>query len=401
MSTTPEAGHLDRSGDSSEFEDSSPTGPRRDGRRRKGRSRRVAAAVVTVVAVAAVAVAAQQQGWLGGRDSKGDGPAKPQATAVIERMSLSTGMDVKGTIGYGHETDAVGRAGGTLTAIRQVGDVVRPGQWLWERDGVRVPYFRGDRPLWRVLKKNASGKEMRGADVRGLKRNLIGLGYADGLGLTADDTFTAATETAVKRWQKHLGAPRTGQVDPGSVVMLDMPRLRVSQAVGVVGSSLTGAALLKITGTDLVATAKVSYDQLSRLSPGTRLKVALPNGNTVSGKATAVNITPQQQDGGGQGQGGDTKQQAEVTVSLSDQKAVKAGGPGPATLTVSDRKANRVLAVPVTALLALAEGGYGVEVVQPDGQHKLVPVTIGLVADARAEITKGDLKEGTKVVIPE
>ncbi|RSM93680.1 hypothetical protein DMH25_35095 [Streptomyces sp. WAC 01325] len=401
MSTTPEAGHLDRSGDSSEFEDSSPTGPRREGRRRKGRSRRVAAAVVTVVAVAAVAVAAQQQGWLGGRDSKGDGPAKPQATAVIERMSLSTGMDVKGTIGYGHETDAVGRAGGTLTAIRQVGDVVRPGQWLWERDGVRVPYFRGDRPLWRVLKKNASGKEMRGADVRGLKRNLIGLGYADGLGLTADDTFTAATETAVKRWQKHLGAPRTGQVDPGSVVMLDMPRLRVSQAVGVVGSSLTGAALLKITGTDLVATAKVSYDQLSRLSPGTRLKVALPNGNTVSGKATAVNITPQQQDGGGQGQGGDTKQQAEVTVSLSDQKAVKAGGPGPATLTVSDRKANRVLAVPVTALLALAEGGYGVEVVQPDGQHKLVPVTIGLVADARAEITKGDLKEGTKVVIPE
>ncbi|MFG2268262.1 peptidoglycan-binding protein [Streptomyces chartreusis] len=401
MSTTPEAGHLDRSGDSSELEDSSPTGPRREGRRRKGRSRRVAAAVVTVVAVAAVAVAAQQQGWLGGRDSKGDGPAKPQATAVIERMSLSTGMDVKGTIGYGHETDAVGRAGGTLTAIRQVGDVVRPGQWLWERDGVRVPYFRGDRPLWRVLKKNASGKEMRGADVRGLKRNLIGLGYADGLGLTADDTFTAATETAVKRWQKHLGAPRTGQVDPGSVVMLDMPRLRVSQAVGVVGSSLTGAALLKITGTDLVATAKVSYDQLSRLSPGTRLKVALPNGNTVSGKATAVNITPQQQDGGGQGQGGDTKQQAEVTVSLSDQKAVKAGGPGPATLTVSDRKANRVLAVPVTALLALAEGGYGVEVVQPDGQHKLVPVTIGLVADARAEITKGDLKEGTKVVIPE
>ncbi|MFD8152775.1 peptidoglycan-binding protein [Streptomyces sp. NPDC001046] len=400
MSTTPEAGHLDRSGDS-EFEDSSPTGPRRDGRRRKGRSRRVAAAVVTVVAVAAVAVAAQQQGWLGGRDSKGDGPAKPQATAVIERMSLSTGMDVKGTIGFGHETDAVGRAGGTLTAIRQVGDIVRPGQWLWERDGVRVPYFRGDRPLWRVLKKNATGKAIRGADVRVLKRNLIDLGYADGLGLTADDTFTAATETAVKRWQKHLGAPQTGQVDPGSVVMLDMPRLRVSQTVGVVGSSLTGAALLKITGTDLVATAKLSYDQLSRLSPGTRLKVTLPDGTTVSGKVTAVNITPQQQDGGGQGQGGDTKQQAEVTVLLPDQKTVKAGGPGPATLTVSDHKADRVLAVPVTALLALAEGGYGVEVVQPDGQHKLVPVTIGLVADARAEITKGDLKEGTKVVIPE
>ncbi|GGT04630.1 hypothetical protein [Streptomyces cinerochromogenes] len=60
-----------------------------------------------------------------------------------------------------------------------------------------------------------------------------------------------------------------------------------------------------------------------------------------------------------------------------------------------------MLAVPVTALVALAEGGYGVEVIQPGGQHKLIPVTIGLVADARAQITKGDIKEGTKVVIPE
>ncbi|MGW7408439.1 peptidoglycan-binding protein [Streptomyces sp. NPDC054833] len=404
MNTAHEAGFLDRSGDSTGAEDSSsPTGRRRDGRRRTGRSRRVAGAVIAVAAVTALAVTAQQHGWLDGRDGDtGGGTAKPQATAVVERTSLSTGMDVKGTVGYGHETDAVGRTGGTLTAIRQVGDVVRPGQWLWERDGVRVPYFRGDRPLWRVLKKNKTGKDMRGEDVRALKRNLIDLGYADGLGLTADDTFTTATETAVKRWQKQLGAPQTGEVDPGSVVVLDMPRLRVSQTVGVVGSSLTGTALLKVTGTQLVATAKVSYDQLSRLSPGTALKVGLPNGNTVSGKVTAVNISAQQQqDGGGQDQSGNTKQQAEVTVSLPNQKTVKAAGPGPATLTVSDHKANQVLAVPVTALLALAEGGYGVEVIQPDGQHKLIPVTIGLVADARAEITKGDIKEGTKVVIPE
>ncbi|MEV7977643.1 peptidoglycan-binding protein [Streptomyces sp. NPDC086519] len=404
MNTAHEAGSLDRTGDSTESEDSSsPTGRRRDGRRRTGRSRRVAGAVITVAAVTALAVTAQQHGWLDGRDGgTGDGTAKPQATAVVERTSLSTGMDVKGTIGYGHETEVVGRAGGTLTAIRQTGDVVRPGQWLWERDGVRVPYFRGDRPLWRMLKKNKTGKDMRGEDVRALKRNLIDLGYADGLGLTADDTFTTATETAVKRWQKQLGSPRTGAVDPGSVVVLGLPRLRVSQTVGVVGSSLTGTALLKVTGTRLVATAEVSYSQLSRLSPGTGLKVGLPNGNTVSGKVTAVNISAQQQqDGGGQDQSGDTKQQSEVSVSLPDQKTVKAAGPGPAALTVSDHKANQVLAVPVTALLALAEGGYGVEVIQPDGQHKLIPVTIGLVADARAEITKGDIKEGTKVVIPE
>ncbi len=403
MSTTPESGPAAPFTEDAGSEEL-PAKSRRTRRRGKGRLGRVAVVVVTAAALTATVVVVRQQNWLGGPDGKGDGPAKPEATAIVERTSLSTGMDLKGNIGFGHERDAVGRAGGTLTAIRQVGDTVRPGQWLCERDGVPVPFFKGDRPLWRVLKKKPSGKEMRGKDIRDLKRNLIDLGYADGLGLSADDEFTAATETAVKRWQKHLGAPRTGQVDPGSVIMIDLPRLRVTKVVGIVGAPLGGTALLKVTGTDLLATAKATYDQLSLLSPGTQLKIGLPNGATVKGKVTSVEVNSQQQDvesdSGGDG-GGDTKRQSEVTVSLPDQKTVAKGGPGPATLTVADRRANRVLAVPVTALLALAEGGYGVEVVQPGGRRKLVPVTIGLVADARAEITKGDLREGTKVVIPE
>jgi peptidoglycan hydrolase-like protein with peptidoglycan-binding domain len=359
-------------------------GRSRGGRRRKG-SARVALGLVTVAALTATVAVGRQQGWLGDQGGGHDRPAPPVATATVERTSLSTGMDLKGTIGYGHAQDAVGRGTGTLTALRRPGDTVRPGQWIWERDGVPVPYFRGERPLWRVLKKGTKGK-----DVRDLKQNLVDLGYANGLGLSADDVFTAGTETAVKRWQKHVGAPRTGQVDPTAIVMLDLPRLRVLGAPGVVGSPLTGTAL--------VATAKVTYDQMARLSPGTSLNVSLPGGRTVRGKVTSLNIGGQDESGQGAGDG---KQQTEVAVSLTDQKAAAAAGPGPATLTVTDRKADKVLAVPVTALLALAEGGYGVEVVGADDRTRTVPVTIGLVADARAEITKGDVREGTKVVIPE
>jgi peptidoglycan hydrolase-like protein with peptidoglycan-binding domain len=369
-----------------------PTGRGRRSRRRK-RSTRVTLGLVTAAALTASVVVGRQQGWLGDQGDGHDRPAPPAATATVERTSLSTGMDLKGTVGYGHAQDAVGRGTGTLTALRRPGDTVRPGQWMWERDGVPVPYFRGERPLWRVLKKGAKGK-----DVRDLKQNLIDLGYANGLGLSADDVFTAGTETAVKRWQKQLGAPRTGQVDPTAVVMLDLPRLRVLEAPGVVGSPLAGTALLKVTGTALVATATVSYDQMARLSPGTSLNVSLPGGRTARGKVTSLNIGAQDDSGKGTE---DNKQQAEVTVSLTDQKVATAAGPGPATLTVTDRKADKVLAVPVTALLALAEGGYGVEVVGADGRTRTVPVTIGLVADARAEITEGDVRAGTKVVIPE
>ncbi|MEU8471942.1 peptidoglycan-binding protein [Streptomyces sp. NPDC029006] len=399
MSTTPQNDRTATFAESAESEER----PSR-GRRRTKRLRRIAVMGVTAAVLSATVVVARQHSWLSGQDGEGDSHAKPQATAVVERTSLSTGMELKGNIGFGHERDVVGSTGGVLTAIRKEGDTVRPGQWLWERDGVPVPFFEGDRPLWRVLKKQPSGKHMHGKDVRDLKRNLIDLGWADGLGLSADDEFTAATETAVKRWQKHLGAPQTGQVGPGSVVMIDLPTLRVTKVIGAVGVQLSGTVLLKATGTDLMATAKVTYDQLSLLSPGTRLKIGLPTGGTVNGKVTLVEVHSQRQDDApdsGGGGGGDTKQQSEVTVSLPDQKTVAKGGPGPVTLTVVDHRASQVLAVPVTALLALAEGGYGVEVVQPDGRQKLVPVTIGLVADALVQITKGDLKEGTKVVIPE
>ena len=66
---------------------------------------------------------------------------------------------------------------------------------------------------------------------------------------------------------------------------------------------------------------------------------------------------------------------------------------------VSDR-ADDVLAVPVTALLALAEGGYAVEVVTEDGSTVLVAVDPGLFADGFVEVTSSSLQAGMDVVIP-
>jgi hypothetical protein len=58
-----------------------------------------------------------------------------------------------------------------------------------------------------------------------------------------------------------------------------------------------------------------------------------------------------------------------------------------------------VLAVPVTALLALAEGGYGVEVVPADGPHRIVAVIPGLYAAGMVELTGDTVTEGTVVVV--
>jgi multidrug efflux system membrane fusion protein len=58
-----------------------------------------------------------------------------------------------------------------------------------------------------------------------------------------------------------------------------------------------------------------------------------------------------------------------------------------------------VLTVPVAALLALREGGYGVEVVEGTST-RIVAVDTGLFAGGRVEVTGEGLTEGMTVGMP-
>jgi hypothetical protein len=60
--------------------------------------------------------------------------------------------------------------------------------------------------------------------------------------------------------------------------------------------------------------------------------------------------------------------------------------------------AENALTVPVEAVLALAEGGYAVEVHGAASSH-LVGVELGTFADGFVEIA-GDVAEGAEVVVP-
>jgi hypothetical protein len=58
--------------------------------------------------------------------------------------------------------------------------------------------------------------------------------------------------------------------------------------------------------------------------------------------------------------------------------------------------------VPVDALLAQARGSYVVEVVDADGSHRLLPVTLGLFddADGLVQVTGTGLTAGQRIVVP-
>jgi hypothetical protein len=55
------------------------------------------------------------------------------------------------------------------------------------------------------------------------------------------------------------------------------------------------------------------------------------------------------------------------------------------------------LLVPVNALLAPAEGGYGLEVVRGDGTTTIVRVDTGLFAAGKVEVRGAGIAKGTVV----
>ena len=63
------------------------------------------------------------------------------------------------------------------------------------------------------------------------------------------------------------------------------------------------------------------------------------------------------------------------------------------------RACTDVLAVPIAALLALAGGGYGLEVVEPSGHHRLVGVSTGVFAGGDVQVSGSGLVPGTAVVV--
>jgi len=84
---------------------------------------------------------------------------------------------------------------------------------------------------------------------------------------------------------------------------------------------------------------------------------------------------------------------------VTDQTKLGSLDSAPVSVTlVSDTREN-VLTVPVAALVALAEGGYGVQVIE-GSTTRYVAVKTGMFAGGRVEISGDGIAEGTVVGLP-
>jgi hypothetical protein len=322
----------------------------------------------------------------------GTDPAPPPASglppgnAKVTSATLTSTEKVSGTLGYGTANPLLRSGQGTVTWLPAAGDVISRGKTVYSVDDLPVPAVYGTIPPYRALKSGIEGN-----DVKQLEENLQALGYK---GFTVDNEFTSATATAVKQWQEDLGREETGAVQTSDIVVIP-GEVRVAELKTQAGGPANGQ-ILTYTGTTRTVTVNLDVSKQHLVSQGIAATVTLPDGKTVPGNVTSVgNVAtakPSQN-------GTSTTSTIEVVVALTDQAAAGKLDAAPVDVTLVADKRENVLTVPVGALVALAEGGYGVQVI--DGTSlKYVAVETGMFANGKVEIRGTGIEDGTVVGVP-
>jgi hypothetical protein len=347
----------------------------------------LAATAVVVAGVAAYAVL--------GRSTDETTAAEEEAavtTAEVTRRDLAETDTFDGTLGYANVRTVVNQLQGTITAIAQEGSVVERGEALYRVDGRPVRLLYGTVPAYRTLSSDVEN----GADVRQLEWNLVALGYDPDRDITIDTDFDWATTAAIERWQDARGLTEDGVVELGEVVFLP-GRQRVGEHKTSVGAvAQPGGEVVSTASTTQVVTVQLEATRQELVDEGDSVTVELPGGDEVAGtiakvgKIAEAEVTQE---------GAESDPTIEVTIGLAGRASTDLDQ-APVDVVITRELEENVLAVPVTALLALAGGGYGVEL-SADGTTRLVGVETGVYADGYVQVSGDGIAEGAPVVVPE
>ena len=320
------------------------------------------------------------------------------ATDTITKGDLQGHTSVTGTLRYSDSRKFKSGFEGVLIQVPASGAVLTQGDVLYRTGNETAYLMRGNLPAWRSFE---AGME-DGEDIRQLETALRDLGYFD---YEPDDHFSWATTSAILKWQKDLDLPRTGTLPLGRIVFTPGD-LRVGTVTARVGDRVAAdTELFDVTSTTQVVDANIKLSDQKLAVAGTAVTIKLPDAKKTAGKITSVGTPTEKSSGSGSGAGsgsGESKERViPITVTLTDASATTNFQEVSVTVDLPSEKRTGVLSVPVGALLALSADQYGVEIVEAGGTTRKVPVTIGLFAGGRVEISGKDISEGQRVVVPQ
>jgi len=367
---------------------------------------------VAGLAGAAAVGAAATVTLTGGQASPATTQLPRLATATVTQTTLTQSVLTEGTLGYQASAPVINAMTGTYTWLPAPGRTIKPGHALYRVDDQPVFLMAGRVPAWRSFGLGMTS----GPDIRQLTAALIAGHFATGLLTTPSDEFTSATAVAVERWQAAHGLMQTGQIPLGQIVFLPGAILVGGWQVVTGGSAQPGQEPYQVT-TDRREVIVPVTPNMPVVHAGQHVSIILPSQAAAPGRVTSIgplsaaasgNVSANgngsagnNSDGGGGGTATGSAQGATSLLFVRPLHPAATGtGDGVAVqVSLAVQVARDVLSAPVNALLALAGGGYGVEVLLPSGAHRLVGVRTGIFAGGLVQISGSGLTAGTKVVV--
>ena len=327
--------------------------------------------------------------------------APPVGTATVVRTDLVNSVLTQGTLGYAPSPPVVNQLPGIYTDVLAPGSVVQPGQVLYRVDDNPAVLMTGSVPAWRPFTAGMTD----GPDVEELEANLIALGDARGLLTSASPHLGAAAMAAVERWQASLGlAVPTGSVNLGAIVFAPAALRVAADTVAPGQPAGPGDSPHQVTTTTRAVSVPLTPDDPT-VTAGQPVTIVLPGGTSTPGVVTAVGPPPPTASGSSSSSSDSSSSSSSssastvLTVTPADAAATGSVDGEAVQVSLAVQSVRHVLAVPVAALLALAGGGYGLEVVEPSGQHRLIGVQTGVFAGGQVQVDATGLQPGTKVVV--
>jgi hypothetical protein len=200
------------------------------------------------------------------------------------------------------------------------------------------------------------------------------------------------------------GSPATRRLPLGSVVFEPGP-VRVTSVTPTVGQAVMPGPVLGVTSTARQVKVALDAAEQASVKVGDAVTITLPDNQTTPGRITYVSSVATSppsssgHSGSGEEEGAPT---IEVDVTPTDPAATGRLDQAPVNVSITTESVHEALAVPIDALLALAGGGYALEVAEGPA-HRLEAVTLGLFddADGLVQVSGEGVSTGQRVVVPQ
>jgi peptidoglycan hydrolase-like protein with peptidoglycan-binding domain len=240
----------------------------------------------------------------------------------------------------------------------------------------------------------ATGDPASGADVRQLEEALAALGFDAGGALVPDGVYAPETNEAVLAFQTATGLETDGIVDLGEVVFLP-GAVRITHQLAMKGSGVgAGSTVLGVSLSQQVVRIDLPASKQGMLAVGHAVTVEMPDQTDVPATVVFVSQTATQLDDW-------DPATFEVLIELDDPSVAAGLDEAPVDVIAVADSVEDVMAIPVSALVALLEGGYAVEADRGGGRIELVGVEVGFFgSNNMIQITSSELQPGDRVVVP-